>query len=425
MSSPFAITTTTNTVSLDERRRGQTSFTVSNSSKSVIRGHANIVAQPSSAASWLTLLDEAERSFAGAGSQQYAVQIAIPANAKAGEYTFQLNVSDLANPDENFSEGPTVRFTVEESTAPQKKPFPWWIVVAIIGALILLGGGVYSLSRVSQKAPSAVASAPANATLTPQATAVKVPRWLRVTPMPTARYGLATVLGPDGRIYAIGGGVPGRGALATLEAYDPVKNSWTSLAPMPTARYGLAAVLGPDGRIYAIGGYGPSTGFLHTVESYDTSTNTWTTLAPMPTARYGLAAVLGSDGYIYAMGGGSNTGLLSTVEAYNTSTNSWTGKGAMLTPRMFFAATSGPDGHIYAMGGYGPGGAPLKSTEVYDPGANSWTAVAPLPTPTILLTAVAGPDGRIYVIGGAGPNNVALQTVEIYDPTTNSWTPPR
>ena len=43
-------------------------------------------------------------------------------------------------------------------------------------------------------------------------------------------------------------------------------NSWTTVAPMPTPRYGLAAVSGPDGRIYAIGGDDGSS-YLNTVEA--------------------------------------------------------------------------------------------------------------------------------------------------------------
>ena len=85
--------------------------------------------------------------------------------------------------------------------------------------------------------------------------------------MPTARYALAGVLGPDGRIYAIGG-YNGSGVLNTVEAYNPKTNSWTSEAPMPTARGYLAAALGPDGRIYAIGGQDRSGNIVNTVEAY-------------------------------------------------------------------------------------------------------------------------------------------------------------
>src|SRR6266699_2790283 len=113
-------------------------------------------------------------------------------------------------------------------------------------------------------------------------------QWQSLTPLPTARNGPAAVLGPDGRIYALGG-VNSSGNLTTVEAYDPRTKSWTAVASLPTARYNLAAALGPDGRIYAIGGTTKTNGSLPTVEAYDPRTNTWTAVASLPTARAGLA----------------------------------------------------------------------------------------------------------------------------------------
>src|SRR5690242_5372235 len=93
-------------------------------------------------------------------------------------------------------------------------------------------------------------------------------QWRSVTPLPIARFGLAVVLGPDGRIYVLGGTNSG-GNVHTVEVYDPTTQSWTSAPPMPTARFGLAAVLGPDGRIYALGGENDNSEALVTVEAYN------------------------------------------------------------------------------------------------------------------------------------------------------------
>src|SRR2546426_10886256 len=100
MSNPFAITAATNTVLLDSNRQGQTSFTVSNTTSQTIRGHARLAAQPTATESWLTLRGEAERDFARDESQQYAVHIAVPPTAPAGDCTFRLDMVDLANPDD-------------------------------------------------------------------------------------------------------------------------------------------------------------------------------------------------------------------------------------------------------------------------------------------------------------------------------------
>ncbi|MBO0790120.1 MAG: hypothetical protein J2P36_04130 [Ktedonobacteraceae bacterium] len=147
MPSPFAITAATNTVSLNSSRQGQISFTVSNMTTRVIHSRAHVATQPESLGVWLVLQGEADRDFASAGSQQYAVQITVPPSAPAGDYTLRLDVVDLSNPDDEFSEGPTVRFVVAPPPSA-KKPFPWWIVAVAAGVLILLGGGIYSLSQV-------------------------------------------------------------------------------------------------------------------------------------------------------------------------------------------------------------------------------------------------------------------------------------
>jgi len=136
--------------------------------------------------------------------------------------------------------------------------------------------------------------------------------------MPTARFDVAAVTGPDGQIYSIGGEVAVTFSINTVEAYSPSRNSWSTVASIPTARSALGTAMGTDGRIYAIGGLGP-TGLVNTVESYNPSTNSWSTEPNMPTIRNELAAATGTDGRIYAIGGGSVSSPLNTVEAFTYS----------------------------------------------------------------------------------------------------------
>ncbi len=272
--------------------------------------------------------------------------------------------------------------------------------------------------------------------------------WVTLSPMPTARSGLAAAAGSDGRIYAIGGaGVSTslcQGILATVEAYSAATTDWTTAMHMPTARVGLAATAGPDGRIYAIGGgvcfvQGNvlQNAELNEVEAFNPATNAWTLSAvpPLPTARNRLAAATSPDGRIYAIGGhmiqgGDNSGGLSfqtdvalnTVEAYSLLSGRWTAAAPLPTARWGLAAASGPDGLIYAIGGTDSSGAVLDTVEAYDPKIDLWAPVAPMPTARYDLAAAAGPDGLIYAIGGHGKSANALNTVEVYDPTTNSWT---
>lgn len=64
---------------------------------------------------------------------------------------------------------------------------------------------------------------------------------------------LATVLGQDGKIYAIGGSLGGN-CLKCCERYDTIKNKWESIGSMSIGRRALSAVCLPDG-VYAIGGF--------------------------------------------------------------------------------------------------------------------------------------------------------------------------
>jgi hypothetical protein len=78
MPSPFAITTASNTVLLNDKRQGQVSFTVSNISGRPLRGRARLVPQNPATAGWLKIIGEAERELAIAGTQQCPVQVTVP-----------------------------------------------------------------------------------------------------------------------------------------------------------------------------------------------------------------------------------------------------------------------------------------------------------------------------------------------------------
>src|SRR5215210_8622022 len=144
MTSLFAITAATNTLRLDNKRQAETQFTVFNAGGRLVRGRARLVPANPASASWLALAGEAEHDFAIAGTQQYPVRIDVPLDAPAGSYPFRLDMVDVALPDENLTQGPTVTFEVP-APLPVKKPFPPWIPIAVIAAIILLGGIIAAL----------------------------------------------------------------------------------------------------------------------------------------------------------------------------------------------------------------------------------------------------------------------------------------
>ena len=139
--------------------------------------------------------------------------------------------------------------------------------------------------------------------------------------------------------------------LAEVHKYDINTDSWVPVAPMPTARCGLAAVLGNDGLIYAIGGVDDECQRVATVEAYDPVADSWEKKADMPTPRSDLSAVVGSDGNIYAIGGVSEWDSIGTVEVYYPASNTWATGAPLQIDRLCFGATVTDEGMIYVIGG--------------------------------------------------------------------------
>ncbi len=138
----FAITVARETVILDDQGSAQVSFTVSNTGPKALAGRAKLVALGSTKESWLGLEGEAERNFAKGESHQFTVKIAAPPGTPVGKHVFRLNIISVENPDDDFTEGPSVSFEVRQlaPAAPPQRKFPWWIV-AVAGVLVL-GAGI-------------------------------------------------------------------------------------------------------------------------------------------------------------------------------------------------------------------------------------------------------------------------------------------
>jgi hypothetical protein len=138
MPGPFTVTAATNSIQLDTDRQGEASFTVFNGSGRPLRGQARLRAEDPSATGWLSLAGESERDFDIAAAHQFTVRIQVPSDAPAGSYPFRLDMVGVEDPDEEYSEGPTVTFQVPEPE-PEKEPFPWWIVGIVAGVLVVAG----------------------------------------------------------------------------------------------------------------------------------------------------------------------------------------------------------------------------------------------------------------------------------------------
>ncbi len=124
-------------------------------------------------------------------------------------------------------------------------------------------------------------------------------------PMQTARnHAYSGVI--DGKLYVTGGRAPGHESddgdnLSSTEVYDPATDAWSSLPALPTPRSGGAsAVLG--GKLYVLGGGLPGTTVHKTIERFTPQTATWERLPDMPIELTGHRAIaVGQD--IYVVGG--------------------------------------------------------------------------------------------------------------------------
>ena len=90
--------------------------------------------------------------------------------------------------------------------------------------------------------------------------------WTKKKDMPVPRGFLSTSV-VNRQIYAIGGAGKPNAALSTVEIYDPVMDRWKAGSDMPIAR-SLLSTSAVNGKIYAIGGWN-NKGALSTVEEYD------------------------------------------------------------------------------------------------------------------------------------------------------------
>jgi hypothetical protein len=179
MARTFTITTTaTDTLKADAKGHAEAVFTVTNATARPVRGMARAKGLADTKREWLSIGGDTERDFGGGGTEQFSVSFDA-AGAPAGKYPLRLDVASAINPDEDFTEGPTV--TVEVAAAAATPPvtqnkFPVWVIFVILGVVVIIGVVVLILvlsSRGKQEGNGEATPTPVEATPTP-------------TPIPTA-----------------------------------------------------------------------------------------------------------------------------------------------------------------------------------------------------------------------------------------------
>lgn len=254
--------------------------------------------------------------------------------------------------------------------------------------------------------------------------------------MNTPRYRHAAALGPDSRIYALGGqDAPASDGLQSVEAFDPTSQTWTTVHAMNEPRYLFAAVTAPSGNLfenedgksllYAIGGCSRGNP-VASMEAYNPSTDTWSYRAAMPAGRERHAAVRGPDDMIYVFGGlsGNRDGILPTTWRYDPSTDTWDTLIVMNATHVELAGAlvKAADGSMrpIAFSGFDGDGMPQPDTESFDIVKDVWNIRAPIGQGRGGLAASVAPDGTVYVFGGYAGSTVYKRT-DHYSPSNNTW----
>ena len=172
MAKSFAITTTaTETLKADAKGKAQAVFTVTNVRARPVRGLTRAKALGGTKQEWLSTTSDSERDFGAGATSQFTVNFDA-AGVPPGKYPFRLDVASALNPDEDFTEGPTVTVEVAAAPAPpEKKKFPIWIIIVILALVFLVGAVILFLVLRGDNKPDEGAASP-----TPAATPVSTQR---------------------------------------------------------------------------------------------------------------------------------------------------------------------------------------------------------------------------------------------------------
>ncbi len=117
-----------------EGGKGTIAFTVTNTATRTVDGTTLVKAQAPALADWFTFAEGATRTYGLGAVESVAVNVAAPVGPAAATYTFRLDAKAEDNPDEDYTEGPNVQFTVPGAV----KPVPWWKKYWWIGAIVLV-----------------------------------------------------------------------------------------------------------------------------------------------------------------------------------------------------------------------------------------------------------------------------------------------
>jgi hypothetical protein len=145
----FAITALADKLRLNTDGIAQATFTVTNTSDRPTRAQIKIRPLDSSPTEWFALTGDAERTFQPKATEDVVVDVRVPHRSSVDRCSFRVDVISIEDPDDDYSEGPSVLLERALATPAPSKPFPWWILVAACLGLVVVSGAIYFLLRQS------------------------------------------------------------------------------------------------------------------------------------------------------------------------------------------------------------------------------------------------------------------------------------
>ncbi len=140
---PFAITVSNDTIGVIPGQPGQIVLTVTNVSGRRLTARPTLMTDRDDVRGWVQLEGDREQQWGPEETRQVTARVELPPGTQPGPYVCRFIVSNIANPDEEYTEGPQINLRVAAAPEPEKKRgFPWWILAVIGGVLLLVGGGI-------------------------------------------------------------------------------------------------------------------------------------------------------------------------------------------------------------------------------------------------------------------------------------------
>ncbi|MDH3460420.1 MAG: hypothetical protein OEM00_05470 [Burkholderiaceae bacterium] len=135
----FDITTTTDVLTLGASGQGKLVFTVTNTTTKPQRGTLRARALDSAQAGWLSVSGEFERDFSAGFTHQVEMVVKVPPGTPPGRFRVRLDALSVANPEEDFTEGPAIAVVVPAVEAAEPKKSLWWVwlIVALVVLLVI------------------------------------------------------------------------------------------------------------------------------------------------------------------------------------------------------------------------------------------------------------------------------------------------